>query len=434
MSFFAGNRTSDRARSAYVAALDVGSSKISCLIARSESGGALDIVGYGARASRGVRAGCVVDMDAVEEAVRDTIEEAERMAGAAVSRVSVGFSGGHLTSHGGIGVIEPADALVTARDQRRAIEVALAEFDEPGRSVLHAVPLSWIVDGQRGVRDPRGMACDELGVEVHLVSAADGPVRNLTMALQRARLDVRAIVAAPYASGLACLVPDELELGATVIDMGAGVTSAGVFMEGVLRHVDVIGVGGALASSDLARGLSTPLHVAEALKCEAATLCDRPEDDRVLLDCPQVGEEQTVARAPRSVLSQIIRPRVAETLEIIRDRLDEAGAFDLAGRRVVLTGGAAQLDGMAEFAARVLDKRVRVAAPRRAPGLMDADAGPAASTLVGLVRHALTCTGDFAPRPTATRPKPGSRIAAPAGFAMDRAGLSRAASWLRENF
>ena len=275
--------TGGKAAGGVCAALDVGSSKIACFIARTDqtvSGPRPRVVGVGHQSSRGVRAGAVVDMDAAAEAIRAAVEQAERMASQAVSSVTVTLSSGQPSSTRIAAEIDLPQREVTERELRRLLDGALSEFDAEDRVVLHAIPLSWSVDDHRGIRDPRGMFGRTLGVEVHVITAAIGPLRNLLTCVERCHFDLRGVVATPYASGLSALADDEVQLGATLIDMGAGATTAAVFAEGALLHIDAVPVGGSHVTSDVARGLSTPLAAAERLKTLYGSALDSPEDDQ----------------------------------------------------------------------------------------------------------------------------------------------------------
>jgi cell division protein FtsA len=271
----------------------------------------------------------------------------------------------------------------------RAVAAAHAEVDLRNLLPLHAVPVNYSIDHSRGIRDPSGMFGNVLGVNLHVVAADGGPVRNLGVCIERCHLEMAGLVVAPYASGLASLVEDEMDLGVTLIDMGGGTTSLSVFSEGSLIHVGVVPVGGGHVTSDLARGLSTTIAEAERFKTLYGSALTSQTDDRAMLTVPLIGEEDpdAVHQVPRSMLTSIIRPRVEETLEFVRDLLEDAGVSRLAGRCVVLTGGASQLNGVKETAARILGKQVRLGRPIRLTGLPDAAAGPAFSTIAGLLSY-----------------------------------------------
>lgn len=410
------------------AALDIGSSKIACFIAKAE-GDTLRVSGVGHQSSRGVRCGAVVDLDEAETGMRAAVEQAERMAGEAISRVHVNLTAAHPRSHR-IAVEGPLSGReVAERDLKRLLSAALQEFHEPDRVVIHAIPVSWTVDENRGVRDPRGMFGRTLGVEMHLVTAAAGPLRNLAICVERCRLDMTAVAVTPYASGLSALVADERELGCLLIDMGGGATSVAAFAEGALTYTDIVPVGGNHVTSDVARGLSTPLASAERIKTVYGSVLESPDDDQDLIMTPQIGEDGSseMNQIPRSLLTSIIKPRIEETFEIVRERLMSAGADKASGRRCVLVGGASQLPGVPELASRILEKQVRLGRPGGVKGLPDAVSGPGFAGAAGLLIHAA-----FGPSEAIGGP--------PRLTESGRSARKQAASgggplaWLRDNF
>lgn len=409
-----------RGRSGPIAVLDLGSSKITCLIGRVESDGALRVLAVGHQRSRGVRAGGVIDLDAAEQAIRAAVAQAEEQAGLKLDELIVSLSCGQPESRHFTVQMPLNGAAVGDEELRRIVAEGRARAYAEGREVVHAIPLGYSVDGAGGVRDPRGMVCEMLAVRLHVVDAAVGALRNLAACFARCDLAIESLVAAPFASGLATLVEDERELGVTVIDMGGGTTGLAVFADGQLQHVDVVPVGGQHVTNDVARGLSTTIAYAERMKTLHGSTGAVPEDDRELLPVPLVGEDDhAIAKVPRSMLVGIIRPRLEETFEMVRARLEDAGLGRLAGRRVVLTGGASQLIGVRELAAQMLDKQVRLGRPPPLRGLPDSAAGPAFATAIGLMIWAAS-EGQIA------------RDLAPAGLAGPPGALKRLFTWLRE--
>lgn len=389
-----GARARLRARGGLIAALDIGSTKICCFIARlDEQRGqqrVARVVGIGHQAARGVRSGAIVDLEAAEASIRAAVSAAEQMAGTTVQGVIVNVSGGQPTSRT-IGVeVSIAGQQIADSDMRRALGHTQAEDDGEEREVIHSIPVGFSIDGNRGIRDPRGMFGDRLGVDMHLITAQASAIRNLAACVARCHLEIDAMVVAPYAAGLACLVEDEMDLGATVIDMGGGTTSIAVFFDGNVVFTDCVRVGGAHVTGDIARGLSTPLAQAERIKTLYGSAVAGPADDREAIEVPLVGEDdaRAVTQIPRSLLVGIIHPRVEETLELVRGRLEASGFDKLAGRRAVLTGGACQLAGVRDLAARILDKQVRIGRPLKLGGLAEATSGPAFATAAGLVGYA----------------------------------------------
>ncbi len=411
------------AKNGFIAALDVGTTKVSCLIARVVGDGIV-VVGVGHQASRGLRSGTFVDLDAAETAVRATVEAAERMARENIRQVIVNVSAGSPHSRLVAYDVAVGGHEIDDADLRRILEQAkIGQPDAQGREVVHAIPVGYSIDGCRGVRDPRGMFGQRLGVSLHLITAARGALRNLSACIDRCHLEIADKVVSSYAAALGCLVDDETALGTTLIDMGGGTTSLAVFFDGELIHTDSIAIGGIHVTKDIARVLSTPLAQAERMKTLFGSCLPSLSDDRQVIEIPPMGEEGAgeLSQVPRSLLVSVIRSRLEEIFEMLRARLEDAGLDKMAGRRVVLTGGASQVPGAPELASMILDKQVRIGRPRPMKGVPEAAYGPGFSTCAGLLRYAVNHPhhGDS----TTYRPvdPPASR-------------LSRLGQWLRENF
>jgi cell division protein FtsA len=419
-----------------IGAIDIGSSRIACLILKpvAQPGGdatRFRVLGHGQQASRGVRAGNVIDTSAVEAAIRAAVAQAEDMAGILLRDVQVALSCGSPRSRV-IGVEIPiSGGEVREADLSRAIAIGQARFPASDREVLHCMPARYSVDGDRGIRNPLGMLGDTLGVNLHALSVAGGPLRNLEACVGRSHLGVASRALSGYAAGLATLIGDEIELGATVIDMGAGTTTIAVFMDGGLVHAELLPIGGNHVTSDIARGLSTSLSQAERLKTLFGSALTGPNDARELIAVSQPSEQDGVgdASVPRSILTGIIQPRVEETFELVRDRLAEVGLESVAARRVVLTGGASQLNGAREIAARVISKQVRLGKPACLVDAPEPAAGPGFSACAGLAVRAVQRPNELA--------APGA-IDDETGFGMVTASATRGLvgikRWLRENF
>ena len=262
--------------------------------------------------------------------------------------------------------------------------------------MLHAAPVSYRLDSNRGISSPLGMYGERLGVDVNAISVDPGPLRNLANCIDNCHLNVHGFVISPYAAGRAVLVDDERELGVTCIDMGGATTSVCVFIEGSLVFADVVPVGGMHVTNDIARGLSTPVAHAERMKTLHGNALPSLCDDREMVPVPLVGERgrDTVTEVPKSMLTGIIQPRLEETFEMIRDRMKASGFARLAGRRAVLTGGASQLVGVRELAASTLDRQVRLGYPQKLPGIPEKAKGPAFAVTGGLLDYAVSPDAD----------------------------------------
>ena len=415
-----------KVRNSLLAALDVGTTKICCFIARVDDEGNLRVVGIGHHSSDGVRAGSIVDVEAAEMSILAAVQAAEQMAGETIREVIVNLSGGHPESRTLNFDVSIAGHEVSDSDVRKVLSHGRSQSESVERELIHCVPVGYTIDGSRGIRDPRGMYGERLGVNMHLITAATGAVRTLVTCIQRCHLDVAGLVVSPYAAALSSLVEDEMNLGATVIDMGGGTTSIAVFYDGKLVHADSVPIGGSHVTSDIARGLSTPLAHAERMKTLYGSAVPAPSDAHDMIDVPLVGEEDRAQanHVPRSILVSIIQPRLEETLEHIRARLEASGCDKIAGRRVVLTGGASQLQGVQELAAGVLDKQVRRGRPLRISGLAEATGGPAFATCAGLLSYAVS---KFVESPALA---PRARADSDESHGM----FGRFGVWLRENF
>ncbi|AAL51765.1 MULTISPECIES: cell division protein FtsA [Brucella] len=416
--------------------LDVGSSKVSCVIARlrPHEGGALlpgrthrmEVLGIGHQRSRGVKSGVIIDLDAAEQSIRLAVDAAERMAGLTVDSLIVNISAGRLKSETFTASVNLGGHEVEQTDIRRVLAAGAKQALAAERHLVHSLPVGYTLDGERGIREPLGMLGDSLGVDMHVLTADAAPLRNLELCINRCHLSVEAIVATPYASGLAALVGDEAEMGAACIDMGGGTTTISVFSEGKFIHADAVAIGGNHVTMDVARGFSTRMEDAERLKVMYGSALPSAADDRDLISVPPIGDDERDVpnQYPRSVLTRIIRARVEETLELVRDRLNQSGLGHIVGKRVVLTGGASQLPGMPEAARRILARNVRIGRPLGIAGLPEAAKGAAFAATVGLLIY-----------PQVAGIEERSVKAASSGLMTGTGGrIQRVGQWLRESF
>jgi cell division protein FtsA len=416
-----------------VAAVDLGASKVACFIMKPDGvrreERTLTTAGVGYVQSRGVRGGAVVDMDEAAQAIAQAVERAESVAGVNVSSVTLTTAGGQLASNRVTSQISLGARPIGDNDLSRAIALALTTLKLPGRRAIHLRPIAWSVDGQKGVRDPRSMFGRSLGLELLVVSMNEGVFQTLGHCVERAHLQFEGVVAAPFASALAALEEDEMDLGAICIDMGGGSTSVAVYAGGSLVHVDSLAVGGSHVTQDVARGLSTSIAGAERIKTLHGSAIASANEDREMIEAPPRGDDPGAGPvvAPRSLLKGIIAPRVEETLELLRERLRASGAPLDAGAGIVLTGGASQLAGVREVAVRVFDRPVRLGRPRRVPHLADAASGPAFCAAAGVLQRAAFGPREAGPKKTSG----GGRSVNPID---PRANVvAKAAAWLREN-
>lgn len=410
-----------------IAALDVGSAKVACLIAEVDASGHIRVKGVGNRAcDGGVSGGAIVDMEATEHAIRASVDQAEKMAGATVSDVYLTFSGGEPKSRIVEVNVDIAGHAVSQGDLDKAVALAKEQVDYSEDGLLHAFPAAYAVDGNFGIKAPLGMYGKKLSVALHVVTCAAGPLQNLQACVRRAHLNVAGAVVTPFASGLSTLVEDEAKMGAACIDIGAGTTSIAIFAQGSLVHAEVLPIGGGQITEQVARSLLTPFEHAERLKTFNGAATVDSLDERLEIEVPQLGEDKddAVIRMRRSALTGVIQKELELLFTTISDRFDECGFAGVAGRRVVLTGGVAQAEGVRDLASRVMGRQVRIGRPELVNGLPQAAQAPTFAAAVGLLIYAAKRPVDD----TVNKLGKNKRTPPPAS------ALSRLSRWVRENF
>jgi len=410
-----------------IAALDLGTSKVTCFIAERDSQGDLRIIGIGQNTAEGLKAGTVIDMNAAVASIGTAVHRAEIMADRRVHELFVSVSGGTPQSTYADIALDVAGRQIGTTDIQTAFDAARAGNSVEDREIVHAISTAYDLDGSRGIRDPKGMYGNQLRVQLHMVSVAHGAFHNLLSCISRCDLELAAPVVSAYASGLAVLVEDEKDLGVTVVDMGCGGTGLAAFAGGELTWTATVPIGGAHVTNDIAHGLTTPVANAEHMKRLYASAIGGPADNREMIEVPQLGEPELISarQIPRSLLTGIVRPRLEETFELVRDYIDSSGAAGASSRRIVLTGGASQLQGVGELASEILEKQVRLARPLPIEGLAEAVAGPNCATCAGLLIYAAERHDDSQNR------RPPRDHATPQ---QAEGALGRIGNWLRANF
>jgi cell division protein FtsA len=384
-------------RSALVAALDIGSSKVVCLIARLRPHGpqqvltrrshAIEVVGFGHTEARGMKAGGVINLAQAEETIRQAVDAAERMASVEIDSVVLSVSSGRLSGELFAADVDIVGSGVSEGDIARVLAAGSRHSQRDGRAVLHSLPVGYSIDGADGIRDPRGMLGGRFGVDMHVATTDVAAARNLMLAVERCHLAVEAMVASPYVAGLAVLADDEADLGAAAIDMGAGTTTMAIFERGRFVHVEGFALGGQHVTRDVARGINARVVDAERIKTLYGSVLSGGSDERDMITVPPISEDERESAqfVSRATLVGIIKPRVEEILEMVRDRL-AASAFAAEPRgRVILTGGASQLTGLPDLASRMLGRPVRIGRPLGIAGLPDAAKGAAFAVAAGLL-------------------------------------------------
>jgi len=370
-------------KSNVIVGLDLGTTK-TCVIVGEITPQGIDIIGVGSHPSEGLRKGVVVNIDSTVEAIKNAVEEAEHMSGCRISSVYAGIAGGHIKGQNSLGIVAVKGREVDEEDVQRAVDAAKAIAIPSDREILHTLPQNFIVDDQDGIRDPVGMSGVRLEAKVHIVTGASTSIQNIVKSVNRVGLEIHEIVLEQIASSEAVLSNDEKDLGVALIDIGGGTTDIAVFTEGSIKHTAVLPVGGNYLTSDIATGLRTPLTEAEKIKirygCAFGALISKDET----IEVPSVGGREP-REVSRQILGRIVEPRMEEILTMAYKEIVKSGYEDILAAGIVLTGGAALLEGITELAEQIFNMPVRRGRPIGFGGLTDVVNSPMYSTGVGLV-------------------------------------------------
>ncbi|MCK4584875.1 cell division protein FtsA, partial [candidate division WOR-3 bacterium] len=368
-----------------ITGLDLGTTKISAIIAEVNEKSEINIVGVGTTPSYGLRRGVVVNLDKTVQGIRQAVGEAELMAGVKVNNVVVGIAGDHIKSFNSRGVIAVSrtEEGISNEDIKRVIEQAKAVTIPMDRKIIHVLPQDYTVDDQTGIKEPVGMAGVRLEAEVHVVTAAITAIQNIVKSIERANLAIRNIVLQPYASSFAVLDEEEKELGVCLLDVGGGTTDFSIFFEGSIRHTSVVGLGGVNITNDIAIGLRTPRAQAEEIKKRHGAALSSIVDTNETMEVPGVGGRKK-REVSRQILASIIEPRIEEVFSLVEREIKRSGFDDRLTAGIVLTGGTVKMEGIEQLAERIFDLPVKVGVPKGIVGLTDAVSDPVHAAGIGL--------------------------------------------------
>ncbi len=405
-----------------VAALDIGTSKICCVIVAIDQGQPV-LLGLGHQRARGLKSGMVVDPDEAERAVRSAVAQAERMAGVALDSILVSVSCGRMRSTSFVARAPLDGPVVRDADVERILGGGEAYLERSGRTVIQLMRSDWRLDSAAGIADPRGLAGRELAIDLTAVTADDGPVRNLLGIVERSHMVADRLVATPYASALAVTSEDERRLGTLIVEMGAGLTSAAAFVEGRLAYLDSVPIGGNHVTYDIARELVTTVPEAERIKTLYGTLVKAASNESEIFAYPVAGEDDgDTHQVSKAFVRDVIKPRIDGLIDLLLERLAEAGMADTLRRRIVLTGGASQLLGLHQAWSERVGAMTRIGRPRPIGRMPASMCSPAFSTVIGMV--ACAAEPDFASGAGGGSER-GQR---------ERGYLDRMHRWIRESF
>lgn len=375
-----------------VAAIDIGSSKIATLVGQVTQddvsmGTSISVMGASSSESKGIKKGQIVDIEEAVDALVASVEAAERMAGYGLQSAYISLGGAHVRSQNSHGVVAVSDpgGEITQMDVDRAVEAASAISLPASREVIHVIPREFVVDGEAGIADPVGMSGVRLEVNTHIVSASLAAVKNLRKCVNEVGIDVEDLIFSGLASAESVVSDTEKELGCVLIDIGGGITSTAVFIEGALSYSGVIPIGARNVTNDLAIGLRVSLETAEKIKVALSTPKKKNESDE--LDLKNVGVTEVTKISRKTLQEGIIRPRLNEIFTMVRMELEKEGLSRRIPAGVIITGGGAETVGVSDSAKRMLSLPVRVGVPKGVGGLVDDVLNPAFATCVGLLEY-----------------------------------------------
>ena len=400
-----------------VVGLDIGTSKVVAIVGEVTGNGELNIVGIGSHRSTGMKRGVVVNIESTVQSIQRAVEEAELMAGCEIHSVYAGIAGSHIRSLNSHGIVAIKDREVTQQDLDRVIDAARAVAIPADQKILHTLPQEYLIDSQEGVKEPLGMSGVRLEAKVHLVSGAVNAAQNIEKCIRRCGLEVEDIILEQLASSYAVLTDDEKELGVCMVDIGGGTTDIAVFTGGSIRHTGVIPIAGDQVTNDIAMALRTPTPHAEELKIKYACALAKLAREGETIKVPSVGD-----RAPRDLsrqaLAEVVEPRYDELFTLVQAELRRSGYEEEIAAGIVLTGGAAKIEGVIELAEEIFHMPVSQGAPRNVVGLKDIVRNPVYATGVGLLMYGKQREEEQRGRKRA----------------RGTGGFSRLRKWLSENF
>ncbi|MEE4281897.1 MAG: cell division protein FtsA [Pseudomonadales bacterium] len=400
-----------------IVGLDIGTYKVAAIVAEVNRDGELEIIGIGTHNSRGLKKGVVVNIESTVQSIQRAIEEAELMAGCTIESVYAGIAGSHIRSLNSHGIVAIRDREVYAQDVERVIDAAQAMAIPADQKILHVLPQEYVIDTQEGVKEPLGMSGVRLEAKVHMVTCAVNAAQNIEKCIERCGLSVNDIILEQLASSYSILTDDERELGVCLVDIGGGTTDIAVFTGGAIRHTAVIPIAGDQVTNDIAMALRTPTQNAEDIKIKyACALTQLARADEVI-NVPGVGDKPS-RELSRQALAEVVEPRYDELFTLIQAELRRSGFEDLIAAGIVLTGGAAKMEGVIELAEEIFHMPVSLGSPRNVAGLKDIVRNPVYATGVGLLLYGLEREKEM-----------------PARGSAHKGGLfGRLKTWVRENF
>lgn len=375
-----------------IVGLDIGTSKVVCIVGEATPEGRIEIIGMGSHPSRGLKKGVVVNIESTVQSIQRAVEEAELMAGCQIHSVYAGIAGSHIRSMNSHGIVAIRDSECTQSDLDRVIDAARAVAVPSDQKILHVLPQEFVIDNQEGIREPIGMSGVRLEVKVHLVTGAVSAAQNIVKCVRRCGLEVNDVILEQLASSYSVLTDDEKDLGVCLVDIGGGTADIAVFTDGAIKHTAVIPIAGDQVTNDIAVALRTPTQNAEEIKIKYGCALTQLASADETIEVPSVGE-RAPRRMSRHTLAEVIEPRYEELLGLIQMELRRSGFENLVAAGIVMTGGSSKMEGLVELAEEVFHMPVRLGVPQHVYGLVDVVRNPIHATGVGLLLYGLQNRG-----------------------------------------
>jgi len=372
-----------------IVGLDVGTSKVVCLVGEVMADGRLEIVGIGSHAAKGMKRGAVINIESTVQSIQRAVEEAELMAGCNIHSVYVSVAGSHIRSLNSHGIVAVKDGEVHEADIERVIDAAQAVPIPSDQRVLHILPQEYSIDSQEGIKDPSGMSGVRLEANVHLISGAANAVMNIEKCIKRCGLGVDGVILSQLASSHSSLSDDEKDLGVCLVDIGAGTADVAVWIDGAIHHTSVVPVAGDQVTNDISMALRTPTQHAENIKLQYACAMSSLAGSDQSIEVPSVGDRQSRSIS-RHALAEVVEARYEEIFSLVLDELRRSGYAERIPAGIVVTGGTSLMEGATELAERVFDMPVRMSVPVSVKGMSDIVDNPVFSTGVGLIMYGIT--------------------------------------------
>jgi cell division protein FtsA len=382
-------------KSPIIAALDIGSSKICCLIAKIDKNETLSIIGAGFQESKGLVSGVITDMLALENSIRNCVASAEKMASVRIKKIIVGFSSGNISIENLNIEIDLKGAVIGQGDLNRAYNFLSEKHNMGNRSILHVIPFQYSIDGNKGVKSPIGMIGDKLGVEISIISSDSNSLKNLENVVKHCDLEIDEIVYTPYATGLSLLSEEEKELGVALIDMGSTLTTVSIFYSGSILYTKSIPLGGNMVTNDISRIFSLSFANAERIKIINGQLIEELENSLSTIEVDILGEENESIEITRRDLISVIKPRIYEIVNTINEIIIDSKYNNIIANRVVITGGVSQMEGLLDFTSKVFGKKARLAKSKQINALPENMKSPSFSAISSIVNYSITKNNDI---------------------------------------